>query len=627
MSTNGQDPEEDQDEEQPNRDFIDEEDPDELGDQARAALEAGDHAEALRLMGHALYQSADDEGLHRLLEDIVRDFSGDALELLPDGEVDATVHALRAWLLARRGELSEAIDRLLVQHAVDPQDPYLGWAVRWLRAPGAVESIEVEPIARRLAAIADQLPLDVDQFERERIAEFVPVSDALLARHPRHPRLACAAACILRKIGELERARELAESAVKLDPSFSSFVCLARVEGSLGDLAAARTSYESARELAREETERLRAQAELGALLCAQAETGSGLALLREVLGRDPGQELAFLALNYHEALRDDDEARFAEVEQYAEGHPDSSLARDYLDRFRADLLYPVRSPEVDETFVSGAREAIDELRSHDPDCEEFGAASHRYVLAPPLSRDLIDEIERTHGVGLPVDYVAFVTAVGAHGAGPGYGLLSLDLPGQLTLLDGEFPHRRPVRPTGKQLAPGKLETLGKPLGGVVALAHQGCDYLSFLVIRGPRAGSVWMDLRAAGLGLVPTHDTFNDWYRYWLRATDGGEWPELPVEPGTCAFFRLITSHLHAAEEKLGLVPGSLTEEQTREALATLPSGTVGAVARRSFYYDEGDGIPPCPVCEHMLGYFVEHRLLRPEQIRPGLAPRIARR
>jgi tetratricopeptide (TPR) repeat protein len=621
MSTNGQEPEDDRDEEQPSGDFIDEEDPDELREQAREALEAGDHAEALRLVGHALYQAVDDPDLFQLLGDIVRDFTGDALELLPDGEVDATVHALRAYLLAQRGQLSEAVDRLLVQHAVDPEDPYLGWAVRWLAEPGAIESVEVEPIALRLGSIADHLPLDVDEFERERIAQFVPVLDALLAHHPSHPRLVCAAASILRKASELERALELAQRAVKLEPSFRAFLCLARVEGALADLGAARTSYESARRLAREEAERLEAQAELAALLCAQAETEAGLALLGEVLARDPRQELAWLARAYYEALRDDDPTRFSEVKQFAERHPDSSLAHDYLQRFQAEWLHPAPALEVQEGFISGARAAVTELGIHDPDFEQFGAATHRYTLGPPLGDEVFGELERTTGLKLPVDYAAFVTRVGLSGAGPGYGLLPVDTPAQLALMAGEFPYRRPLRPPQPD-----LEVLDRPLSGVLALAHHGCDYFSFLVVRGPRAGSVWLDLRAAGLGLVPTHDSYSDWYRDWIRATAGGEWPELPVEPGACAVFRLITDHLHAAEAKLGLAPGSLTEEQTRVALGELPTGSVGAAARKSFYYDEGEGIPPCPVCEHMFAYFIEHRLLRPEQLRPGVAPRVGR-
>jgi tetratricopeptide (TPR) repeat protein len=627
MSTNGQVPEDDRDEEQPSPDFIDEEDPDELGDQARQALDAGDHAEALRLVGHALYQAADDEGLHRLLGDILRDFSGDALELLPDGEVDATVHALRAHLLAQRGQLTEAVDRLLVQHAVDPADPYLGWAVRWLQEPGAVESVEVEPLSFRLGSIADHLPLDVDDFERERIAEFVPVVDALLARHPSYPRLVCAAASILRKAGELGRALELAQCAVGLEPSFRTFMCLGRVEGSLEDLEAARTSYQSAGQLAREDGEKLGAQAELGVLLCAQAQTEAGLALLGEVLARDPEQELAWLARAYYEALRDDDQSRFAEVEQFAERHPDSSVARDYLERFQSEWLHPAPPLEVHQGFIAGARAGVAELGAHDPDFEQFGAATHRYTLDPPLPDGVLGELERASGVKLPVDYATFVTRVGARGAGPGYGLLPLDVPAQLALLAGEFPYRRPLRPTRRKLEAEELEAVEKPLGGVVALAHHGCDYLSFLVVRGPRAGSVWIDLRAAGLGLVPTHDSFSDWYRDWLRATAGGEWPELPIEPGICAIFQLITGYLHAAEQKLGLAPGSLTEEQTRVALGELPAGSVGAVAQKSFYYDDDDGIPPCPVCEHMFAYFIEHRLLRPEQIRPGVAPRVGRR
>jgi len=52
-----------------------------------------------------------------------------------------------------------------------------------------------------------------------------------------------------------------------------------------------------------------------------------------------------------------------------------------------------------------------------------FGASAHDYRLAPPLSRAELAALERQLGP-LPAEYRRFVHGLGAHGAGPCYGLL-----------------------------------------------------------------------------------------------------------------------------------------------------------------------------------------------------------
>jgi hypothetical protein len=83
------------------------------------------------------------------------------------------------------------------------------------------------------------------------------------------------------------------------------------------------------------------------------------------------------------------------------------------------------------------------------------------------------------------------------------------------------------------------------------------------------------------------------------------------------------------AAHAKQALARGDPAEahEQTRQALSELPKGSLGTVATESFYFDQGDRMPPCPLCEHWFRYFIQRRLLRPEQIRSWVAPAVGRR
>ncbi|MFC1642234.1 hypothetical protein ACFL5O_06030, partial [Myxococcota bacterium] len=509
---------------------------------------------------------------------------------------------------------------------MDPDDPYLGWAAQWLAKPGAIGTLDVEPIASRLASISEFLPLDVDETEQARIGEFVPILEALLAHYPDHARLTCASACIIRKTGDLGRALELARRAVELEPSFHAFLCLARVEGDQEDLDAARTSYQSAAEQAGTESEKLQARSELGALLCAQGQIGEGLGLLDGVLAQDASHELARLATAFYLALRDGDDSRYDEVREYADQHPDSHVARDYLERFEAAWLHPTRPAAVDETLIASAEQALTELQEHDADCERFGASTHQYELEPPLSESILRELEQECETQLPIDYAAFLLRAGAWGAGPGYGLLPPDTPAQRTLLRGQFPHKRAVRQHHLRHSAQADACPAEPLNGVLALAHWGCDCISFLVVSGPRAGSIWLDLRAVGEGLVPTHNSFSEWYGEWIQTAAIGEWPELPIEPGACPIPRTIAAHLHAWEAERGLAAGSLSEDDSRHALSQIPVGGVANVAKGAYYFDDGEAIPPCPLCEHFLTHFREHRMLKPGQIRAGAQPRLAR-
>lgn len=200
-------------------------------------------------------------------------------------------------------------------------------------------------------------------------------------------------------------------------------------------------------------------------------------------------------------------------------------------------------------------RARLAELARLDPNFEIFGANSHRYQLAPPLSPADVASFEWRHGVRLPEDYRAFLLEVGSGGAGPYYGLYPLggenegEAPTHPELLAAPFPHRRAFACEGLDVEEdaedeARLEAHdrevfdNKWIAGTLTLCHEGCGMFDLLIVSGQARGSVWVDDRANGGGITPVEPLrdvppsldevpftrveaaqtpFLDWYEWWL--------------------------------------------------------------------------------------------------------------
>jgi hypothetical protein len=160
-------------------------------------------------------------------------------------------------------------------------------------------------------------------------------------------------------------------------------------------------------------------------------------------------------------------------------------------------------------------RDRIRLLAAVDRERLAFGASSHQYRLAPPLSDAELGALEAWLG-SLPAEYRRFVRELGAHGAGPCYGLLppvpppasgagTAPDPARPFPCDAESPYDAPV-PAGAHL-----------LDGTVALADNGCGGRSLLVLRGPRAGEVWSDWTRERGTVAPEAPGLLAWYEQWL--------------------------------------------------------------------------------------------------------------
>lgn len=98
----------------------------------------------------------------------------------------------------------------------------------------------------------------------------------------------------------------------------------------------------------------------------------------------------------------------------------------------------------------------IGQLREMDKNYQIFGSHIHQYKLNPVLTLTQISEFEKRFQVNLPEEYKLFLSQVGNGGAGPFYGVNTLE-DGRISYFDNSenashsyfdlskpFPHTKP---------------------------------------------------------------------------------------------------------------------------------------------------------------------------------------
>lgn len=246
------------------------------------------------------------------------------------------------------------------------------------------------------------------------------------------------------------------------------------------------------------------------------------------------------------------------------------------------------------------ARDAVRALAAADPDLRRFGAAQHRYLLAPPLDGAALEAVERRLGAALPDELRGFAGELAAGGAGPGLGIAPID------------------RAAAYAVAPPP----GAPWTAALPLAHLGCGYAAIAPLDGAARGEIWIDARAIGV-LRPIQPGFTAFYLDWIDRLAHGRWPDAHVPAGACALAAALSGYLARCEAEHGLAPGALAGPALREALSRLGPGAIEIAAESSVaWFDDGDRVDPCIACARLIENLGGDGLRR-DVVAPGAPPR----
>ena len=166
----------------------------------------------------------------------------------------------------------------------------------------------------------------------------------------------------------------------------------------------------------------------------------------------------------------------------------------------------------------------LEKAKATDAALKQFGAQNHKYQWNPPASLKEIEEFEQETGISLPDGYRNFLLQAGNGGAGPFYGLFSLEqVKGWLSwqVEPGETPY----------LAPGTDSDSLKDLGdrdhdwrrGCIPIESQGDTYFTYLLVAGPDRGRVvYIEYERSWI-FFPREPDFLSWYIRWLREAAAG--------------------------------------------------------------------------------------------------------
>jgi Leucine-rich repeat (LRR) protein len=202
----------------------------------------------------------------------------------------------------------------------------------------------------------------------------------------------------------------------------------------------------------------------------------------------------------------------------------------------------------MNQNRLNQIHEKLLKLKEQDKEFKIFGSSAyaaidngHHYQLNPTLSEVDLSVFESTNQIELPEEYRAFLNQIANGGAGPYYGLYSLEKgieeatdysTDENTPIENSFAIDFPISKAETEkfmqyyndcIAEGEDDSIEyleipEPLTGVIFLSEYGCGWSYLLVVKGEMAGSVW--LHGDYFCPVFVEDelwTFFDWYEDWL--------------------------------------------------------------------------------------------------------------
>ena len=186
------------------------------------------------------------------------------------------------------------------------------------------------------------------------------------------------------------------------------------------------------------------------------------------------------------------------------------------------------------ETQVDRIKIKLEGALRKDADLLVFGASSHKYKVNEKLTAKELADWQEKHNVTLPEPYAQFLTKVGNGGAGPYYGMYSIEQATSYTdanaLATKCVLHPRMTKEEWNHLTESLISdedisdleydaARDMVMGGMLCIGTQGCEYDMYLVLEGTHRGKIvyTSDFYPDRPFFFVYEDNFLDWYERWL--------------------------------------------------------------------------------------------------------------
>jgi hypothetical protein len=208
----------------------------------------------------------------------------------------------------------------------------------------------------------------------------------------------------------------------------------------------------------------------------------------------------------------------------------------------RITLVGPLHHMNIHAKILF-VKQSLTKLKALDKTYSVFGSERHKYLLNNALEESEVSALENKHNIRLPEDYRRFITEIGNGGAGPYYGLETIE---DSLFIDLDYKRENeylnPAEPflltqkwnmefTGDSSNEQEYQVFEKEyfkdswVNGLLRICNFGCGVSLNLVVNGAEYGTIWVDDRGSEGGIFPDpyfgqseRTQFLDWYILWLN-------------------------------------------------------------------------------------------------------------
>ncbi len=357
---------------------------------ARRALEQGRLDQAAFHVAWAVHADPKDEDRLDLLDALI-EAADDPLDLFDDdADADYATLACRAFVLASRERVADALALLFRVLLAQPDSPYLPWATWWLPRPSA-KDLDPSIVSGFVATWCDTVE------DPARLGAVLPVIEQTRALHPDDGILSLLHGRLLRDLGELEEALCVAQQAHDRQASWETAVALGTAHRALGQIDEALAAFQDAID---RDPEDISARLDMADMLCEAGRIGESRPLYEGVLDREPDHPWALPSFYFVNCFVDDDPKWHGKLERLARRSPDNGRAV-YLAGRRTP--YVGFLPEPRDATVN-LLERLMEEREDDPDAHLPDPIRVRFLEAPSvrLAMQMLGEDPRVEVARVP---------------------------------------------------------------------------------------------------------------------------------------------------------------------------------------------------------------------------------